>query len=124
MNAQTLLALLLLFFTGSVMAQTERIETYSDWTSSFETTSSAEDEVAFYPNPAADQLTISLPVINPNGEKAQVAIYDLCGNLVKTNNLSDGQRHQLSVAGLPNGLYIINVIGEDFKFSDRLVVQH
>lgn len=124
MNIYRLLFIALVFVTGTVSAQvTTDGSDYSDWTASFET-ATIDDHISLYPNPASNQLTIALPVINPNDVSLQVAIYDLCGNLVKSQNLNDGQRNEVEVATLPNGLYIVNVCGEDFKFSDRLVVQH
>ena len=64
--------------------------------------------LAVYPNPAADKLNISYS--SPNGD-VNLSLYDLLGNKVLTvSQESDATgKVELSLAGLPNGEYFLEL---------------
>ena len=74
--------------------------------------------VNVYPNPAQDKL--NLEVLNPINEEVFCAIYDSFGNLVTLNSETsfyDDQSHQLNLAKLINGLYLIRIIRGNEVFT-------
>ena len=72
-------------------------------------------ELAVYPNPAHSVLTVRLSgIAAPN---ALVELFDLTGRMVRTTSLP--ATGEVSVAGLPTGVYVLRVAG----LSQRLMVQ-
>ena len=62
---------------------------------------SADNKLEVYPNPATDQLRIKM-----NANLAQVSIYSVTGQLVKSVNYSG---ETIDISTIPSGLYIIKV---------------
>lgn len=58
-----------------------------------------------YPNPAKDYINIHVPKIG-----AEMKMYNIAGQLVRTQKLTSTET-QLSVLGLEQGLYLINIEG-------------
>jgi 1,4-alpha-glucan branching enzyme len=73
---------------------------------------STNKERAFsvYPNPASDELIIEGA---PVGE---ILLFDLLGRIIYTHALSNGQT-RISLAGLPNGTYVLKIGGEWVRIS-------
>ena len=75
-----------------------------------------KDEIFFYPNPVKDKLHLLCPA---EMQPIQVALYDLQGRLVRTQNKD---LESLSLQGLSAGTYTMRVTMEDGKvFSDKVV---
>ena len=75
-------------------------------------------EMITYPNPFHDNINISLKT--DYGFKAFIKVYDLSGKLIKSQNevINQGENQiTLSIDGVSNGMYIINISSEDNKFS-------
>ena len=71
-----------------------------------------------YPVPARDFTTITLP--NGTG-KANMAIYDAVGKLVKNKMVVNGERILLD--GLLPGLYHVLIIDKEKQYNERLMIQ-
>lgn len=77
--------------------------------------------VALYPNPAQDQLTVTLPV---GSGRADVAVFNARGQQILTRSVAaGGQSARLAVAGLEPGLYSVRVTREGRTTTHRLVKQ-
>ena len=74
-----------------------------------------------YPNPASDKLMISNFI---NAEKTVVNIYNSIGELVLTQQLqaNTSSTNTIEVEQLSNGLYTVEVIGNDTKSATKLSV--
>ena len=73
-----------------------------------------------YPNPASDNLTISLE--KGNGF-ANLSAYDITGRLVLSNNVNtDGGIIPIDLSNFDNGNYIFSLNFEDGKRSNFNVV--
>ena len=82
----------------------------------------ASTKLLLYPNPATDQVTLSLYA--PQNEKAQVRIIDANGKVVlnQTLNLSQGTTPQtINVAKLAKGYYFINTLTEEGNTTERFI---
>ncbi len=84
-------------------------------------TDRTEQEIGFhiFPNPAWQTVNIELiqGIIN------MMHIYDIRGRLLLSQNASDS-RSQLDISGLPDGLYLLQVVSQDgVSGSRKLVVQ-
>ena len=76
-----------------------------------------------YPNPMASHSELFFSV----KEKGNfiVAIYDLSGRLIiQTQKYLYTGRHQFSISGLARGMFIINISGQDFNCSIKVVSQN
>jgi hypothetical protein len=73
-------------------------------------------DVAYYPNPVNDQLTVKAPV------EGVLAIYNSAGKRVLGERFS--QELYVDVSALPNGLYVLSLEGAKGQFFARISVQH
>ena len=73
-------------------------------------------EVAMYPNPASDYLTIS------NAPDAAYSIINTGGKIMSEGILFNSER--LNVSSLPNGLYVIRVQQDNAQLTERVLIQH
>lgn len=76
------------------------------------------DQVNLFPNPAAGNVTIQVP---SNYGLNAVAIYDLSGNLVASQNAS-GEQTTIDVSDLSNGNYQVQLNGAGGVVNKSLVV--
>ncbi len=77
----------------------------------------ANVDVTFYPNPAKDQLNVTV------SENAIVQIMDVQGKLVYINaNVSAYQNQVLNTQVLPNGVYLMKVYNDDFSTVKKIIV--
>lgn len=74
--------------------------------------------MAVYPNPANDRV-----FVQTNGTNTSANIFDLSGKLVYSITLNDTQ-NWISVAGLNEGLYFVELLSEGTSKVHRLVVNH
>lgn len=79
-----------------------------------------ESEIKIYPNPAQDAF-----YINPQSTGAiHIKILDLSGKVRYENQFGYGLECSLSTAGLPNGIYVVEVVQNGKKYFSKLVVMH
>ena len=77
------------------------------------------NHVHIYPNPANDHLLIDFPA----GAYKEVRVVDGAGNVLCAGSLSLGQ--SLNVSDLPNGLYIVELSGEQgLPVRQKFMVSH
>ncbi|MCR9172912.1 MAG: T9SS type A sorting domain-containing protein [bacterium] len=69
-----------------------------------------EPLAGFYPNPASESITIYTEYL----DDAEVRIMDLNGAILKSENMQSGEL-QLSVRELPSGMYLIDVMSNDWR---------
>ena len=88
-------------------------------TTSVEVTSVDEQAASFnlYPNPANDKLTVESSV-----EMKEVKIYNLIGGLVRSFNYT-GTKMEISLEGLPNGVYFLQIVNGEMTVSKRFIKQ-
>ena len=79
------------------------------------------DELAagfnLYPNPANEKLTVESAV-----EMKEVKIYNLIGGLVRSFSYM-GTKTEISLEGLPNGVYFIQLVNNENTVSKRFIKQ-
>ena len=68
--------------------------------------------VSIYPNPAQDELFVN------NAENADIFIYNIVGEIVRTINNSDSNT-RIDIANLPVGTYIISVVTENNVYTQK-----
>ena len=87
-------------------------------TKEVETTGS--EDITLYPNPTTGIFTITASNIN-NGV---IEIYDMAGNNLQKTAFNNGKTgHQLNVSGYAKGVYLLNIIANNKKYTKRLVIQ-
>ncbi|WP_430402744.1 T9SS type A sorting domain-containing protein [Fluviicola sp.] len=91
--------------------------------SQFESTASIADhkvvDVDFWPNPAADAISIQASENNPVTE---ITIRDIRGRLVEKKTGENIQ--QLDINQLKPGNYILHISGEGFSVSKKLLISN
>lgn len=75
----------------------------------------ARQELILFPNPANELL--QLPV-----EYGVVKLFDPFGKLVKQEKLEN--KNTLDISEFTNGVYMIEIQADSFKFSQKLIIQH
>jgi len=68
-----------------------------------------------YPNPAINLITLQF---SNNTNNAVVSIYNLLGNLVKSEKLN-GTHQSIDIAELPNGYYVVNITDNNKNTSQK-----
>ena len=73
--------------------------------------------IRIYPNPATDYITIS-------GElrDASIRITDVNGRLVR--NLKQPENNYISLSGLQDGIYFVNIYNERFNSTHKIVIRN
>ena len=77
-------------------------------------------EINIYPNPASDFIHIGNMAENLN--KSVLNIYTLMGKLVQNETLSQNSS-QIDVSGLSNGIYLMEIISDNRKLQQKLIIQ-
>ena len=82
-----------------------------------------QEDLVVYPNPAKDQLTLTM---NNLDESTQIRIYNTLGHLVKTvPKQSIGNNTNIDLTGFENGLYLLSIFQNGSKvITRRFLVEH
>jgi len=96
-------------FTGKDMSAKDPIEINPDirFCLSRDLIDPADELIWLYPNPTSDILNIT----NYSGN---YDIFNLSGQRIKSDNINEGTQ-QISLSGLPSGLYLIKLENEDYR---------
>jgi len=81
----------------------------------FEATQTQQATVSVYPNPTQNQATLELTSL-PAGSY-QVRILDMTGRVLREQTLAGQRLHQLPVAELPMGTYLVQVRGANVSVT-------
>ncbi len=79
-----------------------------------------------YPNPAAANSQVVISMNSNKSTSAIVTLTDMSGKVVKTMNteIINGKNNiVISTNALSNGMYLVNVAGEGFQSSSKLVIE-
>ena len=75
--------------------------------------------MVIYPNPASSVLNICSTLQGT----ATVRLMDITGRVVRTLNVDSLNKTQISVDGLTTGVYLLNISGNDFSVTRKLIVK-
>ena len=86
--------------------------------------SDAENEkspgIKIYPNPMAEKSTLLISA--PDEGEAIISVFDITGKvLTQIESYIENYTQEFSLSGLRNGIYIINVKGNTYQFSGKLI---
>lgn len=84
-----------------------------------------ETPINVYPNPARNNLIVSLPVTATSNSKPVrlIRIYDMQMKLIKELRVNNGNTSTIDVSGLKNGAYFIRYSSDDKIAVKKFVVQ-
>lgn len=77
-----------------------------------------DDAIVLFPNPATNVLTIRMP--SATGA-LQLRVLDALGRVVRNGTLTNPQRGELDVSGLPTGAYLLELRDADRSWVQRFV---
>ena len=78
-------------------------------------------KIEIYPNPASDKITIKIKELSPSVQM-HFMVVDLVGIIHKNQKILN-ESTEISINDLPNGIYLINILGDNqFLGSQKLVV--
>ena len=85
-----------------------------------------QTDLTFFPNPSNGEFTIKYTVLKR--ANVQVDVYDLNGALLKTLvNISDqfegNYNIPVNLNELPNGIYLVSLINNGKRFTERVVIE-
>lgn len=73
-----------------------------------------------YPNPASEQVTITLPETDNKGYT--LALFDLNGNRILTRNISGAENgYTLNIKHLASGAYILSVFNDEHVYTGKVI---
>ncbi|MGB3946650.1 MAG: T9SS type A sorting domain-containing protein [Bacteroidia bacterium] len=83
-----------------------------------------ESSAFLYPNPASNELNINLASF-PKNKKYSLTIADVLGREYISTSIetSSATNHTINTSQLPKGVYFVKIQGDNFSFSQRVVVQ-
>ena len=76
-------------------------------------------DVMVYPNPASNQLHVSLPA---GSQKTDILLYDMSGKLVRRMSSAE-QECVMDVSSIPSGIYILKVCDDRSVFRRKIVIE-
>jgi hypothetical protein len=79
---------------------------------------SNEQLITVYPNPAHEQMLITIP--NGNQQKSQISICDINGKIYFSGSVT-GNTYNMNVSKLPAGMYIVQIISGNKKTIKKIV---
>lgn len=74
----------------------------------------------FYPNPSSSQITLQLPL---DLQKYTLKVYNMLGQMVKTETIEASYQTTLKVSDLPKGVYVLHLQAKNQHYSGKLVVE-
>ncbi|MDP1623298.1 MAG: M14 family zinc carboxypeptidase [Bacteroidales bacterium] len=75
-----------------------------------------------YPNPATNQFTLEI-TDSPTREKCVIEIYDILGRMRLTSKLAGKLKHEISLSGIPAGIYLMHFRSGNYNTTSRIVKQ-
>ena len=76
--------------------------------------------INIYPNPMSDKSIIQ--VQPPVSGEALITIFDMFGNpVIKIQNYLDNGLQEYRISGLKSGLYLVNIKGDSYQYSGKLL---
>lgn len=96
---------------------------YNDCPSGISDRKSNTQILNIFPNPAKDQITISVPELNEDLE-ISVSIYDIEGRLLFKESFvaKEEKNHIINISELINGTYNLKMILNDETFNEKFVI--
>jgi len=83
----------------------------------------ADGEINVYPNPAADNFTITLE--NFNEGETNIKLFDMLGNIILENIISVTENNNsaiINVSGIANGMYLLSAEQNGFTLNKQVVI--
>lgn len=82
----------------------------------------AGNAISLFPNPARDQVAISFR--EPVSGEIAVRLLNLQGQMARQQRFPEaGRQLEINTAGLPAGIYFVNVQTEEGAFTEKLILQ-
>jgi len=72
-----------------------------------------------YPNPVSDVLTIALEGLPPTS--LQLRLMDIKGRILQEQSFNSIDLIELNVANYPSGMYFVQVLGENWQVTERVL---
>ncbi|MCK9399352.1 MAG: C25 family cysteine peptidase [Bacteroidales bacterium] len=91
---------------------------------SINTPNAVNPGLVIYPNPSSG--VINLDVSGPHADNMKIGIYNLLGSSVLIRDgihMGDRQVLTLDLSSLPNGIYILTLIGDNYSQTRKLIIQ-
>ncbi|MFH1004128.1 MAG: T9SS type A sorting domain-containing protein [Bacteroidota bacterium] len=86
----------------------------------FGTMATNTTSISIYPNPASDIITLN--VDNRNNANLTLNIYNVIGELIKSELLKKNQQ-QINISNLNNGIYIVVIKSKELTENQKLIIQ-
>ena len=78
-------------------------------------------EIAVYPNPTSGNITINSPVFQSGNTK--ISVFDVSGKLLlEKNEIRREEKVDVDLSHLPNGMYVIQLMSQEYFVQEKIVV--
>lgn len=108
-------------YNGSLTFNAPWIRTLTENIEGIGLNENTANTLSVYPNPTAGNVNITLA----NGGKYTVEVVDMVGNVVSSEEVTVNSNEKLNrdFSALTNGIYLLNVRGENFSKTTKLTIQ-
>jgi hypothetical protein len=79
-----------------------------------------QDQSVVYPNPTSSDLIVE---VKKGGEKLQVNIVDVLGNIVLNQEAAFTNQIHLKTSQLPNGIYFVHISNGAERYVQKIIKQ-
>jgi len=80
------------------------------------------EEIQLYPNPASDQINLTLPTSIFGNSKVNLELYDTLGKLIFSTEVTSGEIYTQNVSYLENGLYFYILKNTNSQKNGKLII--
>jgi len=83
----------------------------------------SDNSLSLWPQPANDLLHVSYTKAN-NHLLSTISVYDMNGRLVMNKDVENTHHAELTVAGLPTGIYMLKLANSEEALMKKLIIKH
>lgn len=77
-------------------------------------------QIEIYPNPSKGAFNISF---DQKVNRASAILTDVSGRIVYQTQIKNTTKQSINIQGLPRGIYILDIQGEDLSLQDKIVIE-
>jgi len=85
-------------------------------------TTSASEGIDIFPNPATNQVRLSLPI--ESSLDFDISLKDATGKRIEIGKRRLESGSVVSLPKLPNGVYILSLVSSEIQFQEKLIIQY
>lgn len=78
-----------------------------------------DNDLVLFPNPANEEVSV---LLSDNYDKLNFVLMDIQGRMIREMNISEANKINIDLNGIPEGVYFIQVIADGIPMSKKLII--